>query len=97
MVLSKNSQGTQTQCIYDSSNILSSTYDKSNGNLTLLFKGGVPYIYEGVSLTTYEQFELAESQGKVFNSLIKPHPFTKKDKIDPTVILNEITRLKNPQ
>jgi len=57
--------------IFESSNILSSEYNYNDGNLKVKFKGGRAYTYGDVSKTDYMRFQIAESQGKVLNKLIK--------------------------
>lgn len=64
---------------YASSNIQSSMYNNNSGDLIITFSGGRQYFYSNVDKNDYMKFELAESQGKVFNSLIK-------NKYDATVI-----------
>lgn len=62
---------------YDSSNIKLSTY--KDGVLTILFSNNTAYAYSGVPENVYNQFELAESQGKILFKLIKPFDYVKLD------------------
>ena len=71
MILKKQENENEVRGLYKSSNICASIYNKSNGDLTVLFNNGGQYKYSKVSLTDYTRFELAESQGVVFNSHIK--------------------------
>ena len=79
--------------MYKSSNILGSTYLVETGDLTLIFNKGARYKYAKVSKTDYTRFEMADSQGKVFNTHIKPYSFEKLDAVDPDAIVKEINEL----
>ena len=59
------------ESIYDSSNILQSTYFPKNKRLFLSFLRGNVYSYSNVEEDTYNAFEQAESQGKFFINEIK--------------------------
>jgi hypothetical protein len=63
--------------VYESSNIISSIYDKKTLDLIVNFKNNTSYSYSGVKETDYYRFYTAESQGKVLNQIIKKYP-TKK-------------------
>ncbi len=95
MILKKQEMDTVTKAIYDSSNICASTYDRANRNLTIIFNNGGQYKYANVSETDYTRFELADSQGAIFNSHIKKYAFEKLGKVDASSLLTEITSLKN--
>ena len=95
MLLKKQETDNKTKSIYESSNICASTYDKSNSSLTIIFNNGGQYIYEGVTSSDYLRFEVADSQGAVFNSHLKKYPFQKLDKVDVKDILLEIDSIKN--
>lgn len=97
MILKRVEKENKIKAIYASSNILASTYDKSDNSLTLIFNKGAQYKYPGVSLTDYTRFELAESQGVVLNSHIKKYPFEKLEVIDPAAIIREIEGIKNSE
>lgn len=57
---------------YDSSNILSSSYDTNNNTLHVTFvKGNLTYKYEDVKLEDYNKLQNAESTGKAFIEFIK--------------------------
>ena len=75
MLLKTQEQDNKKKSIYASSNICASIYDKSTSALTILFNNGGQYVYEGVTNTDYTRFEMADSQGAVFNSHIKKYPF----------------------
>lgn len=82
---------------YSSSNIVASSYDKTKKELIITFANGGQYIYYDVSLTDYTRFELADSQGAVFNSHIKKHNFKLIGNIITDDLLTEINDLKNAQ
>jgi hypothetical protein len=94
MLLKKQEQNDKIKAIYASSNICASIYEKTTKDLTIIFNNGGQYKYPNVSETDYTRFELADSQGVVFNSHIKKYDFEKLDKINPEKILKEITELK---
>ena len=94
MILKKQEKDNIIKAIYDSSNILASIYNKENMDLTLIFKKGAQYKYPNVTLTDYTSFEIAESQGIVFNSHIKKYTFEKLQEINPSELITEIEILK---
>lgn len=94
MLLKKQEKDNVIKAIFSSSNICASTYDRTSKNLTIIFNNGGQYRYPNVSETDYTRFELADSQGVVFNSHIKKYDFEKLDNIDASSILTEITELK---
>jgi hypothetical protein len=94
MILKKQEKDNIIKAIYDSSNILASTYNKENMDLTLIFKKGAQYKYPNVTLTDYTKFEIAESQGIIFNSHLKKYTFEKLQEINPTELITEIDKLK---
>lgn len=97
MLLKRTQTENLIEATYDSSNILSSKYDKDSKKLTITFKRGVQYTYMDVSASDYLRFETAESQGAVLNSHIKSHSFEKGDVVDAKVIQEEIDRLKKEE
>jgi hypothetical protein len=76
--------------IYESTNILSSIYNKTNQELIVNFKNNSSYLYSNVKETDYYRFYTAESQGKVLNQVIKKYP-TKK------IIDNIYLNIKNDE
>jgi hypothetical protein len=82
MLLKKQEKDNVTKAIFSSSNICASTYDRTTKNLTIIFNKGAQYKYPNVSETDYTRFELADSQGVVFNSHIKKYDFEKLDNVD---------------
>jgi hypothetical protein len=97
MLLKKQETDNKTKSIYESSNICASVYDKSTNALTIIFNNGGQYLYEGVTPGDYLRFEMADSQGAVFNSHLKKYPFKKLDKVDTKDILVEVNTIKNAE
>lgn len=94
MILKRQEKDNIVKAMYDSSNILASTYDTNTNDLTLIFKSGTQYKYPNVSKSDYMRFEIAESQGKVFNTHIKKYTFEKLDNVDVSMILESADDLK---
>ena len=79
MRTSKNISGTQILCEYTSSNIKGATYNTANKELEITFNSNATYIYENVTHEVFTAFDMAESQGKYFNSnILKKYNFRKK-------------------
>lgn len=97
MILKRIDKDTETKVLYESSNILASTLNKSTNDLTIIFKTGTKYKYANVSKTDYIRFESAESQGVIFNSHIKKYPFEKLEAVNVEMILKEILTLKTEE
>lgn len=97
MILKRVEKENKIKAIYASSNILASTYDKSNNSLTIIFNKGGQYKYADVTNTDYTRFETAESQGVILNSHIKKYAFEKLAEVDPTAIVAEINTLKTSE
>lgn len=97
MILKRVLENNVIKAIYDSSNILASTYNKETRDLVITFKRGVQYKYYDVSLSDYTRFEMAESQGEVMNTHIKKYEFKKGDVVDQDLIVEEINKLKEEE
>jgi hypothetical protein len=97
MLLKKQETDNKTKSIYESSNICASIYDKSTNALTIIFNNGGQYLYEGVTPGDYLRFEVADSQGAVFNSHIKKYAFQKLEKVDVKDILFEVNTIKTAE
>ena len=95
MILKKQEQNNLVKAIYASSNICASTYNTQTKDLVIIFNNGGQYKYPNVSETDYTRFELADSQGVVFNSHIKKYDFEKLDKVDTATIIKEVNELKD--
>lgn len=77
-------------CLYESTNILASSFDKTTRDLTITFNRGTQYIYRGVNNRDYMRLEVADSQGAVLNTHIKAYPFVKGKDVDTASLINEI-------
>ena len=62
------------EAIYESSNILMSTYFPLKNKLFIHFNKGQTYSYTNINEEIYKKFENAESQGKFFIEEIKKNP-----------------------
>ena len=86
VVLNEDASLGYVEAIFDSSNILKTTYFKQAQRLYIAFNRGGTYSYEHVTPELYEQFENAESQGLFFSSKIKnnkAHPYRKEFTLYP--------------
>ena len=97
MILKKQEKNGIVKALYDSSNIVASIYNTTNNDLELIFKAGTKYRYNGVSKSDYMRFEIAESQGTVFNTHIKKYSVNKLENVDITKILEESVSLKQQE
>ena len=93
-ILKRNSQEKIIECLYDSTNVLASKYDKESKELFVTFNRGAQYRYENVSLKDYTRFEMADSQGSVLNSHIKKYTFNRMPDVNAEVLINEIKMYK---
>lgn len=81
------------ESVFDSGNILKTTYFPNNQRLYIAFSRGHTYSYGNVSPELYEEFEDAESHGKFFHRKINnnnSHPARKEFTLYP----NEVQELK---
>ena len=71
------------ECIFDSYNILMSTYFPNTETLYVSFNRGGVYSYGSVNQELYDEFESSDSQGKFFVKKIKAAglPFRKEFKL----------------
>jgi hypothetical protein len=53
MILKRVEKDDEIKAMYNSSNILASTYNKKTSELTLIFKRGAQYKYKDVAMTDY--------------------------------------------
>jgi len=83
------------ECLYKSSNILTSEYNQKSGNLIITFNYGGKYVYHSVSYKDYLRFEADESQGKVFNKVIKIHKTDNLGKVDVTILKERLNKILN--
>jgi hypothetical protein len=97
MIVNKKIIDGNPHVLYESSTILSSVFEESKNELTIIFHNGSQYRYKGVTVSEYHRFELAESQGKVLNSHIKQHSFDKLGSVSPEAIKEEINNYKSQE
>ena len=97
MILERVERDGLVEALYESSNIVASSYDKNQKNLNVTFKNGGNYTYQGVSETDYVRFETAESQGKVLNGNLKKYPTLKHEPVDVDKIVKRIKEVKNEE
>ena len=90
MLVKRNEKGTVIECLFSSSNVLSSKYDKATQELTVVFNAGTQYRYKGVRMTDYTRFEMSDSQGKELNGRIKLYPVDKLENVNTTALVREI-------
>lgn len=83
--------------LYESSNILASTYNQKSKDLTVIFKRGDSYTYKNVDSKDYLRFELDESQGSALSKYIKNYEFVKNNKVDVNDIISKIKNVKNDE
>ena len=86
MILKKIEKEGKINCLIESSNIHSTSYDTNDNTLLVVFKNGGTYKYKDIWSIIYEEFETAESQGKILNQRIKKQPFTKLEDSDIGII-----------
>lgn len=97
MILERVEKDDLVKAIYESSNIVASTYNKEAKNLNIVFKNGGSYTYQGVSSTDYLRFETAESQGMVLNNEIKKYSFLKHDNVNVDDVIKKIKLIKDEE
>lgn len=83
------------ECLFDSSNILSSRYTPSLSELLIYFNSGDLYKYTNVGYSDYLIFENSKSQGVEFAKRIKnKYDFEKVGTYDIDAYLEEINKIK---
>lgn len=84
--------------LWESSNILKTSYNATNKQLFVTFKRGGVYYYNNVDVTVHKDLLESESIGAFINSQIKPKYTAIKvgvaEEEDISVIINEIKVLK---
>lgn len=88
-ILNEDESVGYVEAIFDSGNILKTTYFPEAQRLYIAFKRGNTYSYANVSPELYEEFENAESQGKFFHQRLnnnKLHPYRKEFTLYPNEI-----------
>jgi len=95
MLLEKKEINGKTKALYESSNVLASTYCPMSNVLQVIFKNGTRYAYKDVRATDYMRFETADSQGKVLNANIKPnYEVEKLEGVDAAVVIAAVDKAK---
>jgi hypothetical protein len=97
MILKRQEKDGIVKAMYDSSNIVASVYNNNTNDLEIIFKAGTRYKYPNVSKSDYMRFEIAESQGAVFNTHIKKYSFEKIGNVDVSQLLTETSELKQQE
>jgi hypothetical protein len=81
------------ESVFNSGNVLKTTYFSESQRLYIAFNRGHTYSYGNISPEFYQEFEKNESQGKFFYSRInnnKEYPF----RLEFTLYPNEVKELK---
>ena len=86
--------GTYYEAVYDSTNILQTTYFPHAHLLYISFNRGGVYSYGNVSPELYEEFKAAESQGIFFAKTIKSQPTKYPYRKEFTLYPEEVKSLK---
>lgn len=96
MIVKKQEKNNKIKAMYSSSTICASIFDTVTRDLIVIFNNGGQYKYPSVDLTDYTRFEVADSNGAVFNTYIKKKyaNFEKMDPMDVSTILKEVEELK---
>lgn len=97
MILERVEKDGLVKVIYESSNVVASTYDKNKKDLNVIFKNGGSYTYQNVRATDYFRFETADSQGKELNTTIKKYAFLKHENVDTDDVVKKIKELKGEE
>ena len=77
------------EAVFDSGNILKTTYFPERELLYIAFSRGDTYSYGNVSPELYEEFEQAESRGKFFHQRLNnknKHPVRREFSLYPTEV-----------
>lgn len=82
------------ESVYDSSNVLQTTYFPENNRLFISFNRGGVYSYSNISQKLYDEFKEAESQGKFFAATIRKNPKLYQFRKEYTLYPNEVKDLK---
>ena len=95
MILEKKEYGTEAngtyvECIYDSTNVLKTTYFPMLKRLYISFNRGGVFSYENISEDFYKEFESCDSQGKFFflniSKKTKEYPYRKEFTLYPSEV-----------
>ena len=97
MILKRVENDEKIKAIYESSNILASTYEPKTKDLTIIFKRGASYTYKNVDKNDFFRFETADSQGEILNKYIKKYDSVKNDVVNVKKIEDEILNLREEE
>lgn len=97
MLLKRKEKDGVIKALYESSNILASTYEPNTNKLTIVFGSGVGYEYDNVSKKDYTLFELADSQGATFNKNLRSHSYRSIGEVDVDAIRAELQESKEEE
>ena len=102
MLIKRQEKNGKIKAMYSSSTICASIFDTETRDLTVIFNNRGQYTYPNVALTDYTRFEIAESNGEVFNTHIKKKylTFEKLANVDEETIaalLTEVDKLKTAE
>jgi hypothetical protein len=92
-VLNEDESVGYIEAVFNSDNVLKTTYFLGIRRLYIAFSRGHTYSYGNVSKELYDEFENAESQGKFFHTKINKnnlYPYRKEFTLYP----NEVKELK---
>jgi len=88
-ILNKDGSVGYIEAVFNSDNVLKTTYFPESQRLYIAFSRGHTYSYGNVSEELYDEFEDALSQGKFFHQKInnnKAHPARKEFTLYPTEV-----------
>lgn len=88
-VLNEDGSVGYVEAVFDSDNILKTTYFPETQRLYIAFRRGHTYSYGNITPEIYNEFEDAESQGKFFHQKINKknsHPYRKEFTLYPNEI-----------
>lgn len=97
-ILNEDKSTGYIEAVFNSDNVLKTTYFPQAQRLYIAFSRGHTYSYGNVSREIYDEFEKAESQGKFFHSKInnKPaHPTRKEFTLYPREVQELKETVKN--
>ena len=86
------------ESVFNSDNVLKTTYFPSSQRLYIAFGRGHTYSYGNINPELYKEFEEAESQGKFFYKKInnnKSYPYRKEFTLYPNEIKDLMTIIEN--
>lgn len=97
-ILNDDSSIGYVESVFNSDNILKTTYFPQVQRLYIAFKRGDTYSYGNITPELYQKFENAESQGKFFHEKIRSndaYPFRKEFTLYPGEVKDLIQIVEN--